>query len=120
MAHARILSFKYALEGIWTAVKEEPNIKIHLLIMTLVILFGIYFNLTILEWIIVIFCIGMVITLELTNTAIETVVDSFIDKEHPGAKRAKDVASGAVLVMALTAAAIGLIIFLPYFVRLLM
>ncbi len=118
MAHGRILSFKYALEGIWTAVKEEPNLKIHVFIMVLVILLGIYFNLKVWEWIVVIFAIGLVITLELTNTAIETVVDSFTEQHHPGAKRAKDVASGAVLIMALTAASIGLIIFLPYFIAL--
>lgn len=119
MARGRILSFKYALEGIWTALKEEPNLKIHVLIMSLVIFFGVIFNISVLEWVFVIFAIGMVITLELTNTAIETIVDSFTQDSHPGAKRAKDIASGAVLVMALTAASIGLIVFLPYFIALL-
>mgnify|MGYP001618136644 FL=1 len=63
---------------------------------------------------IIIFLIGFVIAVELTNTAIETVVDAFTDKEHPGAKLAKDISAGAVLIASITSAIIGMIIFLPY------
>ncbi len=118
MAHGRILSFKYALEGLWTALKEEPNLKFHLLAMTTVVAGGVYFELKVGEWLAVVFAIGLVITLELTNTAIETIVDSFTQADHPGAKRAKDIASAAVLVMALTSAIIGLLVFLPHLIAL--
>ena len=118
MPKSRILSFKYAFEGIWTALKEEPNLKFHFLAMFVVIIAGIYFELLPGEWMAVIFAVGLVIALELTNTAIETVVDSFTSDSHPGAKKAKDVASGAVLVIAFMAALIGLLVFLPHIIRL--
>lgn len=114
MAHRRILSFQYAFSGIYQAFKSEPHMKFHILVAFLVLLTGWYFQITRLEWLIVLLTIGFVISLELTNTAIEKVVDSFTTDIHPGAKFAKDVASGAVLVASITAAIIGLIIFLPY------
>ena len=114
MSKRRILSFKYAYEGIREALKEEPNLKFHFLTALLVILFGIYLHLSRIEWLAVLIVIGAVISLELTNAAIEAVVDSFTDKEHPGAKLAKDVSAGAVLVAAITSVVVGLIIFLPY------
>ena len=110
----RILSFKYALAGITSAVREEPNLKIHLFIALLVILLGILFGITQTEWLFIIILIGLVISLELTNTAIEAVVNAFTDKEHPGAKLAKDISAGAVLVTAITSIIVGLIIFLSY------
>lgn len=111
---SRVTSFKNAFEGIAEAIKKETNIKIHLLVSFLVILLGIILNLAPGDWVKVIILIGFVISLELTNTAIEVVVDSFTSEEHPGAKLAKDVAAGAVLVAAVTSAVAGLLIFLPY------
>lgn len=110
----RILSFKYAFEGIYSALKEEPNLKIHFSIAILVIVVSIYLKISRQDWISVIILIGLVLSVELTNTAIEAVVDKFTDQEHPGAKLAKDISAGAVLVVALTAAISGIIIFLPY------
>lgn len=109
-----ILSFKYALQGIISAIKEEPNLKIHFAIAVLVL--GLSFSLQISrqDWISVILLIGFVFAVELTNTAIEAVVDAFTDKEHPGAKLAKDISAGAVLIAALTAAITGILIFTPY------
>lgn len=109
-----ILSFKYAFEGIYTAIKEEPNFKFHLLASLIVITAGIFFQITTFDWIIVILLIALVLTLELTNTAIEAVVDSFTEEQHPRAKYAKDISAGAVLILTIAAAAVGLIIFLPY------
>jgi undecaprenol kinase len=114
MANRRILSFKYASQGIFNALKEEPNMKFHFLAAIVVILLGIYFRINTVSWLAVILAIGLVLTLELTNTAIEEIVDSFTSEVHPGAKKAKDVASGAVLVGAVTAVVVGLIVFLPY------
>lgn len=110
----RILSFKYALEGIYAALKQEPNLKIHFLIALLVIALSFILNISTTDWVIIIFIIGFVIAIELTNTAIEKVVDVFTDKEHPGAKYAKDISAGAVLVAAITSVIIGFFIFLPY------
>ncbi len=111
---SRILSFKYAFEGLKAAISEEPNLKIHLLIGVLVIFAGFYFNISKLNWIIIVILIGLVISVELTNTAIEAVVDYCIQQQHNGAKMAKDISAAAVLVVSITAAVIGLIIFLPY------
>lgn len=116
MSNKRILSFKYAFEGIWTALKQEPNLKFHLLSALIVILFGLIFNISKIEWLFIIVAIGLVFSLELTNTAIEEIVDSFTKDVHPAAKKAKDVASAAVLVAAVTALLIGLFVFLPYLI----
>ncbi len=113
----RVLSFKYAFGGLWAALKEEPNLKIHFIIALMVILAGFWLNLNKSDWILVILIIGLVISVELTNTAIEAVVDSFIDKQHPGAKLAKDISAGAVLVVSIIAAISGILIFLPYFLH---
>ncbi len=113
----RILSFKYAIQGIWSAFKEEPNLKSHFLCGYLVVLAGIFFGLTKSEWIDVVMLIGLVISVELTNTAIEAVVDSFTIKEHPGAKLAKDISAGATLAVAIVAAIVGVLIFWPYVLR---
>ena len=112
-----ILSFKYAFEGIAAALKEEPNLKFHFLAGFIVLIAAYILKISITDWMIIIFLIGFVIAVELTNTAIEAIVDEFTDKEHPGAKLAKDISAGAVLVAALTSATIGLMIFLPYVSR---
>ena len=109
-----ILSFKYAITGIMRALKEEPNLKFHFLAAAFVLTGGIILNISIFDFIFIIFLAGFVISVELTNTAIETVVDAFTDKEHPGAKLAKDISAGAVLIAAATSAVLGIIIFLPY------
>lgn len=109
-----ILSFKHAFEGIVAALKEEPNLKFHLLAALIVIIIGLFLRISQRDWILVSLLIGLVISVELTNTAIEAAVDAFIDREHPGAKLAKDISAGAVLVVAITAAAVGVIVFLHY------
>jgi diacylglycerol kinase len=119
MAHRRILSFKYAFEGLAIAFKEEPNLLIHLTLSLLAIVGGFYFQITRTEWFIVIILIGLVFSLELTNSAIETVVDSFTSEAHPGAKYAKDVSAAAVLVASLTALIIAIMIYLPHVLALL-
>lgn len=110
----KILSFKYAFSGIIVALREEPNLKFHFFVGLIVILVAMFLNISRADWIIIIFLIGFVISVELTNTAIEAVVDAFTDKEHPGAKLSKDISAGAVLVAAITAAILGIMIFLPY------
>lgn len=110
----RALSFKYAFEGIVTAFRDQPNLKLHIFAGAAAVFLGFFLGITEAEWLALILTIGMVISLELTNTAIEEVVDSFTDQVHPAAKKAKDVAAAAVLVGAITASIVGLFIFLPY------
>lgn len=106
-------SFKYAFDGIYTGIKEEQNMKIHITIMILVIIFGIMLKISKIEWIICIILFGFVISMELINTAIENTVDLVTKEKNEQAKIAKDVAAGAVLVSAIASAIIGLIIFVP-------
>ena len=106
-------SFKYAFDGIYTGIKEEQNMKIHITIMILVIIFGIMLKISKIEWIICIILFGFVISMELINTAIENTVDLVTKEKNEHAKIAKDVAAGAVLVSAIASAIIGLIIFVP-------
>ena len=106
-------SFKYAFTGIVTAYEKEQNIKVHTVIAALVIIFGVILKISYIEWLMCILLIGLVISAELFNTAIETTVDLSSPEIHPLAKKAKDISSGGVLVIAITAAIIGLIIFIP-------
>jgi diacylglycerol kinase len=114
MKSKRAMSFKYAFDGIATAFRDQPNLKLHFFAGIAVIFISYFLNISKAEWLVIIFTIGFVITAELTNTAIEEVVDSFTDQVHPAAKKAKDVAAAAVLVASITAVIIGLVIFLPY------
>lgn len=108
-----IKSFKYAFEGILIGIKEEQNMKIHIIIMILVIIFGIMLKINTTEWIICILLFGLVISMELMNTAIENTVNLITKEKNQQAKIAKDVAAGAVLVSAIVSAIIGLMIFVP-------
>ena len=108
-----INSFKYAIEGIISSFKTEQNMKIHIFIMILVIILGIVLKLSALEWIILTIVVALVISAELFNTTIETVVDMITKEKNEKAKLAKDVAAGAVLVLAIGSVIIGLIIFIP-------
>ena len=113
-----INSFKYAFEGIKSSLKTERNIKIHFSMMVLVIVAGILLDISTYEWMICIILFGMVIGGELVNTAIEEVTDLVTTEINPKAKLAKDIAAGAVLIMAITSAIIGFIIFIPKIVLL--
>lgn len=114
ISNQRVVSFKYAFEGIVAALKQEPNLKFHFLAGVLVAILSFILKISKEDWIVIIFLIGFVISVELTNTAIESVVDHFISQTHPGAKLVKDISAGAVLVAATTAAIVGSIVFLPY------
>lgn len=107
-----VISFKHAFEGIIAALKQEPNLKFHFLAGVAAILISFFLQISLMEWLIIIILIGLVISVELTNTAIEAVVDNFTDENHPGAKLAKDISAGAVLVAAATAAIVGVLVWL--------
>lgn len=106
-------SLGYAISGIIQCIQKERNIKIHLVFMFLVIICGFLFRLSITEWLVCILLFGLVISLELVNTAIEAVVDLCTQEYHPLAKIAKDTAAGAVLISAIASVVIALIIFVP-------
>lgn len=106
-------SFQYALEGLKSGLSSERNLIIHFFIMTLVIIGGFLFQITITEWMICLILFGIVISAELMNTAIEATVDICSKEINPKAKLAKDTAAAAVLVLAFISCMIGLLIFVP-------
>ncbi len=106
-------SFGYAFEGIFTCIRKERNMKIHCVMAVLVVAAGVILGLSPVEWCICLGLFGLVMALELVNTAVEAVVDLVTGEYHPLAKIAKDTAAGAVLIAAIMAAAAGLIIFVP-------
>lgn len=113
-----INSFKYAFKGIGSSLKSERNMKIHFTMMVLVIIAGILLNISMWEWIICFILFGLVISLEMVNTAIEIVVDMVSPEYNLKAGHVKDIAAGAVLVNAIVAFIVGLLIFLPKIIRL--
>lgn len=112
-----IKGFGYAFEGIWTCLKSERNMKIHLVAALVVIILGAIFKITRTEWLVCIVFIALVPAGELFNTAIEAVVDMTSPDKQPLAKLAKDTAAGGVLVLAIGAAAAGAVIFVPYMLK---
>lgn len=107
-------SFQVAIEGIMTAIKQERNIKIHLVVTSIVFIVGIIKHINIMEWLWLLQAIALVISSELMNTAIEEIVDEMTKKEYYlWAKKTKDIAAGAVLLLTIYAIVVGLIIFLP-------
>ena len=107
-------SFRYAAAGIVSVIRRERNMKIHLAVTALVIIFGFALGITRTEWLICIGLFGLVMALEAVNTAVESAVDLVTEEKRPMAKLAKDAAAGAVLIAAICAAVIGLMIFVPY------
>ena len=112
-------SFKYAFSGIVTAFKSEKNMKIHFTMMMLVIIFGILLKISLNEWLVCIMLFCMVIGSEMINTAVENVVNLAMPTKNEVAKNAKDISAGAVLVFAIGSAIIGLIIFIPKIINVL-
>lgn len=106
-------SFVFASSGIWSAVKSERNIRIHLMAAVIVLIMGFFLELTAGEWVVICLTIAGMLSLELMNTAVERTVDLVTAKYHPLAKQAKDIAAAAVFIYAIAAIVIGLIIFLP-------
>lgn len=108
-----LFSFIYAFEGVISGLKTERNMVIHFSAMATVIVFGALLSISQTEWIVCVILFGVVIMAELMNTAVETVVDILCPEYDPRAKLAKDTAAGAVLMVAIAAAVVGVIIFAP-------
>lgn len=109
---------KHAANGIRHTLRNERNLKIHALATVAVMVAGVVYRITTLEWAIILLCVGGVWAAELLNTAIEAAVDLAIgDTLHPLAKIAKDAAAGAVLVLSIVASIVGMLIFVPYILR---
>ena len=101
------------MNGLKEVFKSERNFKLHLLSTILVSIAGTIYNISIGEWIAVVIVVGLVITAEILNTAIEEIINYIKPEIHPAAKKIKDLAAAGVFVASITALVVGLIIFLP-------
>ncbi len=109
----RVRSFGYAFSGIRTLLRDEHNSRIHVAIMVAVVIVGLLVKISAMEWCVVALCCGGVLMAEAMNSAVEALADLVSPGYHPLVKKAKDVAAAGVLLMAIAAAAAGLIIFIP-------
>ena len=110
----RAKSFANAGRGIKMFLKITPNAWIELAIGLLVVFFGFYFNITRIEWLMVVFVCGSVLAAEAFNTAMEIDINLTSPDYHPYARDTKDVAAGAVLISSIMAAIIGILVFGHY------
>lgn len=109
----RMASIGHAFRGLAFAIRSETHVRIDLVATVAVIAAGLYFELTTNEWCSIALAIGLVIALEILNTAIERLVDIVSPEHNAAAGRVKDIAAGATLVAAGCSAVVGVLIFGP-------
>jgi diacylglycerol kinase len=115
----RLKSFKNAFSGLSCLVKYEHNARIHIFILIIALLAGIFLRISFSDWIAIILATGLVFTSECFNTAVEYLSDAVSEDYNEKIKKAKDVASAGVMISAIISVIIGLIVFLPEIYRLL-
>ena len=114
----RIVSFKHAFRGIAEVLRSQHNAWIHTTATVIVVIAGIYFQVTRLEWCWLVAAMAFVWVAEAFNTALENLADAVVKDVDPLIGKAKDIAAGAVLIAAAGAAIIGLLILGPYIINL--
>lgn len=107
-------SFGHAVRGMLHILRTEQNLRIHVAVAVVVIVLAAALRLSPLQFAIVLLAIGLVVTAEVINTVIEDLLDLIHPHHHPTVGRIKDALAGAVLIAAVIAAAVGLLVFLPY------
>jgi len=109
----RIKSIGYAFKGALYLVRTESSIKVQTVMAIIVTVAGFYFDISKTEWLIQISLIGLVMSMEGMNTAIEYVSDFIHPDRHESIGRIKDIAAGAVFIAAVSAAIVALVIYIP-------
>lgn len=115
----RIKSFKYAFNGLRVLIIEEHNARIHLMATILVLIAGVFFKISVIEWGMIAFSIGFVFLMEAINSAIENLSDFVSPNKHKLIKKVKDLSAAAVLISAITSLIIGCLVFIPKIINLL-
>lgn len=110
----RLRAFGYATKGAFLLIRTEPSIQVQAGIGVLMTFLGFYLQITKIEWILQIFAIGLVMSVEGVNTSVEAIADFVHPDFHNKIGFIKDVAAGAVFIAAVTAVIIGGIIYIPY------
>ena len=112
----KIESLGYALKGLGIAWQEEHNFRFEIFWAAFALFLAFFLRLPQIEFLVVIFMIGFVLTTEALNTALEELCDKFQPTHDPHIAKIKDLAAAAVLISVLTALAVGITIFTPYFI----
>lgn len=115
---AFLRGFVHAFRGIAVGLRTQRNLRIHALATLLALGLGFWLDLAAWEWCAVLLACGAVWTAELLNTAIERLADRVTLEHEDIIRDVKDAAAGAVLIMSIAAAALGMIIFLPKLLQL--
>lgn len=105
--------FKYAFEGVFYLIKKDKNFQIHLFLFLILVIFGFLFGISKSEWIAMLICSALVLSLEALNSAVEKLADLVHKEIHPEIKIIKDVCAGAVLLSVLFSICVALIVFIP-------
>ena len=111
-------SLGFALSGLGQLLKHERNFQLDVLAFICVCVAGIFFGITKLEWLVILLISALVIGLEAMNTAIEKLCDLYSTETNTNIKKIKDISAAAVLICAMVAVCIGVVIFLPYVMKL--
>ncbi len=106
-------SVGHALDGVHYTINHERNFRIELFFAILVSLASFFLKVSLIEWSILVLVIGMVLSLEMVNTAIERSIDLVTKDYKELARIAKDVSAGAVFIMSAFSVILGILIFLP-------
>jgi len=107
-------SFSYAFRGLFKTLREEQNLQIQSAVGLAVIILGWYFKIKNWEWLSLILVIGLVILMEIINSAVERITDVLKPRLDSYVKEIKDIMAAAVMLASVMAVIVGLIIFLPY------
>lgn len=113
-----IKSFQHALDGVFKSIGLERNYHIMLASFCCFIILGVILKITFSAWSVIFLSYGGILALEMMNTAVESVVDLVTRNYHPLAKRAKDIAAGAVLIWTVLSILACMFVFLPYLIEL--
>ena len=105
--------FLLAINSIIFAIKTEIHFKFHLIATGITLIMAYLFNISPIEWSMLLIIIFVVLITEMINTAIETIINLITSDYHPLAKTGKDIASGAVLLSSIMATIVGILIFYP-------
>ena len=109
----RLKSVGYAFKGAVLLLKNEASIKIQFFIGLILTAAGFFFNISTNEWLIQFLAIGLVMSIEGINTAIEELANFIHPEHHKKIGFIKDIAAGAVLIAAFFAVLVGFIIYFP-------
>ena len=109
----RMKGAKYALKGAIILLRTEASIQVQFIIASILTITGFYYEISATEWMLQIFSIGLIMSLEGLNTAVEEIADFIHPEFHNKIGLIKDLAAGAVFIAATTATIVGLIIYVP-------